>query len=445
MSKANEPLYNLSLVKSNDMISAKYKATLLENQVMAIALTRIEVNEKDKEHPLVARLYPRELKKLVSDDRHIYRDLKDLAKTITGHTMFLEDGKGNFKAFSVVPNAIYKDGVFSIIFNSELKEHILGLEKNYTTLELSVMTDFERNSSFRIYELLKKDLYKSKPDVNDGRVDVQYNLSEFRFMIGLANGDDPIVAKVMARQGQNIDWDAVYAKLPKDSKKYDPWYEVQRNVLRPAQKELKEKSDIRFEYEGLKNGKKTAEILFHIYPNKPSMTVISKTKVIEREQLNRQLEIPYDLEQFAPLYDEFIGHNELTKEDIDLLLVKADYDSKKVIAAIDLADEQPHVYNYMGFLIRAIEEGYSQTFTINGDAEKGAGFVQFKEAYREGKRTGDIQKAAWERIQKNDDFQEFEAMIIENGLTIEQLVSIYTLDEVIKFYSDWKFGRPLNF
>ena len=36
-------------------------------------------------------------------------------------------------------------------------------------------------------------------------------------------------------------------------------------------------------------------------------------------------------------------------------------------------------------------------------------------------------------------------MIIENGLTIEQLVSIYTLDEVIKFYSDWKFGRPLNF
>ena len=135
----------------------------------------------------------------------------------------------------------------------------------------------------------------------------------------------------------------------------------------------------------------------------------------------------------------------MTKEDIDLLLVKADYDSKKVIAAIDLADEQPHVYNYMGFLIRAIEEGYSQTFTINGDAEKGAGFVQFKEAYREGKRTGDIQKAAWERIQKNDDFQEFEAMIIENGLTIEQLVSIYTLDEVIKFYSDWKFGRQLNF
>ena len=44
-------------------------------------------------------------------------------------------------------------------------------------------------------------------------------------MIGLANGDDPVVSKVMARQGQNIDWNAVYDKLPKDSKKYDKWYE----------------------------------------------------------------------------------------------------------------------------------------------------------------------------------------------------------------------------
>ena len=151
------------------------------------------------------------------------------------------------------------------------------------------------------------------------------------------------------------------------------------------------------------------------------------------------------MEQFAPLYDEFIGHNDLTKEDIDLLLVKSDFDAKKVRDAIYLADEQRYIANYMGWLIRCIEDGYTHIETLDGDAEKGARFVKFKEEYREGKRTGDIQRAAWERIQKNDDFQDFEAMITENGLTIEQLVSIYTLDEVIKFYSDWKFGRPLNF
>ena len=135
---ANEPLNSLSLRKSNDFISAKYKSTLLENQVMAIALTKIEVDAKDKDAPLQAKLYPGDLKKLVSDPAHIYRDLKKLAKTITGHTMFLEDGKGNFKAFSVVPNADYIDGVFIIKFNNELRDHVLGLTSSYTNLELAI-------------------------------------------------------------------------------------------------------------------------------------------------------------------------------------------------------------------------------------------------------------------------------------------------------------------
>ena len=201
---SNEPLANLSVRKSNDFISAKYKSTLLENQIMAIALTRIEVNASDREAPMEAKLYPGELKKLVSDPAHIYRDLKKLAKSITGHTMFLEDGKGNFKAFSVVPNADYIDGVFIIKFNNELRDHVLGLEKNYTSLELSVMTDFKKNSSFRLYEVLKKEAYKI-PKKEGAFAQVEYNISELRFIIGLANSDDQGVKNAMANMGRQYD------------------------------------------------------------------------------------------------------------------------------------------------------------------------------------------------------------------------------------------------
>ncbi len=444
-SKTNEPIYNLSFVKSNEMISAKYKSTLLENQVMAIALTRIEINTADKDLPLEAKLYPREIKKLVSDPKHIYRDLKDLSKTITGHTMFLEDGKGNFKAFSVVPNATYKDGVFTIKFNNELKEHILGLERNFTTLELSVMTDFSKNSAFRIYELLKKDLYKSKPDVNGGRVDVVYNLSEFRFMIGLANGDNPKVAKEMSKMGKNIDWDKLYDKLDKTDKKYDDWYELQRNVLKKAQKELEDKSDIRFEFKGNKRGKRMAEIEFHIYKNKPSVSVITKKKQIERDDAFRQLEMPYDLEQYKPLYDKYIGHNELTKEDIDMLLKKAEYDPKKVSDAIELADKQKYINNYMGWIIKCILENYGSTEVMEGSAEDATFYNEVKKNYEASKKSGDIQRAAWNRIQQKEDFQDFSDMLENNGITVEQLVSIYKLDEVLQMYADWKVGRPIQF
>ena len=229
-----EPIENLSFQKSNSLVSAKYKSSLVENQIMAIALTRIEVNAVDINAPIEAKLYPGELKRLIGDPTNIYKTLKKVSKTMTGHTMFMEDGKGNFKAFAVVNNAEYIDGVFTVEFNKNLREHILGLEKNYTSYELAVLTRFKKNSSFRLYELLKSHIYKSRMSVNGGRVDVEYNISELRFMIGLANGDDPGVKNAMAAMGNNIDWDVLYEKLDKKDRKYEAWADFQRYVVKPA-------------------------------------------------------------------------------------------------------------------------------------------------------------------------------------------------------------------
>jgi len=442
----NEPLQNLSLVKSNEMISAKYKSTLLENQVMAIALTRIEVNAKDKDSPLEARLYPGELKRLVSDPVHIYRDLKSLSQSITGHTMFLEDGNGNFKAFSVVPNAEYKDGVFIIKFNSELKEHILGLERNYTTLELSVMTDFTKNASFRIYELLKKDLYKSKPEINDGRVDVEYNISEFRFMIGLANGDDQGVKNEMARMSKNnINWDVLYQKLDKKDRKYEKWYDLAKYVIKPAQMELEEKSDIRFEYEGIRSGHSMNRIVFHIYKNKPAVEIIEKQKIFEKEEMNRQLELPKDLAQYKPLYDEFIDHNGLTTEDLDILIKKAEYNTERVRRAIELADEQEHINNYMGWIINCIKENYVQVEVIEGDAGKAETARAVERTIAENNKSESVQISVWERTKQREEFNDFVKEIELSGLSMEQLEEIYPANEKVQMFIDWKAGRQINF
>ncbi|MBQ7241185.1 MAG: replication initiation protein, partial [Firmicutes bacterium] len=265
-----EPLENLSLKKSNSLVSAKYKSTLVENQIMAVALTRIELNAADSNAPIEARLWPGELKRLIGEPSNIYKTLKKVSKTMTGHTMFLEDGKGNFKAFAVVNNADYVGGVFTVEFNKNLREHVLGLEKNYTSFELAVLTRFKKNSSFRIYELLKSHLYKSRRDVNNGRVDVEYNVSELRFMIGLANGDDQGVKNAMADMGSVINWDELYQKLDKKDRKYETWFDFQRYVIKPAQEELEEKSNLRFEYKGIREGRKMRRIRFAIYPNIPA-------------------------------------------------------------------------------------------------------------------------------------------------------------------------------
>ncbi len=440
---SNEPLANLSVRKSNDFISAKYKSTLLENQIMAIALTRIEVNASDREAPMEAKLYPGELKKLVSDPAHIYRDLKKLAKSITGHTMFLEDGKGNFKAFSVVPNADYIDGVFIIKFNNELRDHVLGLEKNYTSLELSVMTDFKKNSSFRLYEVLKKEAYKI-PKKEGAFAQVEYNISELRFIIGLANSDDQGVKNAMANMGNTINWDELFEKLDKKDKKYEEWRDFQRRILKPAQEELKEKSDIRFEYEGIREGRKTKRLLFTIYRNVPkNQEVISeRQKIIEANVAAfRQLEMPMDT--FPDLYGDFVGHNKLTKEDIDLLLKKADYQEERVRGAIAMADAQDSLTNYMGWLIRCIEKGYGQVETVAGSAQRADDIHEIREGMEKNKDI--IVARAWERTKSKEDYDEFIGMIEKNGLTEELLESIYPVSETLQMYADWKAGREIKF
>ncbi len=446
-----EPIQNLSLKKSNEMISAKYNSTLLENQVMAVALTRIEAKALNNNTILEATLYPGELKKLIGNPTHIYRTLKVVAKTMIGHTMFMEDQKGNFHAHAIVTDATYENGIFKVRFNENLRNHILGLERNYTTLELSVLTEFKKNSSFRIYELLKKEIYKSDPNKNGGRVDVEYPLSEFRFMIGLSNSDDQIIKNEMARMGNNVDWDILYNKLDKKERKYEAWSELARNVIVPAQEELAEKSNIRFTFEGIKSGRKISRILFSIYPNnatdrlqsKERQMIINENKArhdfnVEKNAPNRQLEIPRDLEKVSDLYDEFVGHNELTAEDIDVLVDAANYDKDLIREAIRQADEQPSINNYMGWIISCIKAGgYRKVDTINGSHDAAVAWKENKER----SNTPEVQKQVWEYTKTRDDFDEFLAYEEKHGTTLEMLDYYYSPHEALEEYLNWRMAK----
>lgn len=434
-----EPLNNLSLQKSNAFVSAKYKSSLVENQIMAIALTRIEVNAGNTDAPISARLYPSELKRLIGDPTNIYKTLKRVAKTMTGHTMFIEDGKGNFKAFAVVNNADYIDGTFTVEFNKNLREHILGLEKNYTSYELAVLTRFKKNSSFRLYELLKSHIYKSRASVNNGRVDLEYNISELRFMIGLANSDDQGVKNAMAAMGSHIDWDVLYEKLDKKDRKYETWFDFQRYVIKPAQQELLEKSNIRFEYEGIREGHKMGRIAFYIYPNKAKdVEIIDERKefIEEKAKEGRQHQLPRDLPEWVDFYDKYVGHNNLSPEDIDLLIQKASFNKQLIIEAIAAADKQPELNNYIGWIIAFIKNGgYKTTATVDGSVEKAEIITEI----REKAHSPETKARVWEMTKRKSDFADFLSyMESSKGITPDEIELCFEPGEAVAEYIEWK-------
>ncbi len=441
-SLSQEIANGVTLVKSNDLISSKYMATLTEDKIMIIALSKIEINASDKDYPLVAKLYPGELKKIISDEAHIYRDLKKMAKSIVGHTMFLEDGKGNFKAMSIVPSADYIDGVFTIKFNPDLKNHILGLEKNFTPLEKRVLIEVKSNASFRLYELLKKEAYKI-PDEEGAYTEVTYDISELRFIIGLANSDNEKVKAALGQSGKHVDWDAIYNLLEKKDRKYEKWSDLRLKVIQPAQKELEEKANIRFEFETIKKGRTTGIIKFRIYKNKPMMVQddTEKNKLLNFKALSdRQLEIPFDVD--PEFYMEFVDHNYLTKEDIDLLGIKAGGDFKKVRRAIEMADRQPFIKNYMGWIIKCIEEGYGEVEVAEGSAEDAKIIKELQNNLKENRN--EIAIKTWERIKTKEDFNEFIEVVESRGISFETLEITFTPEELAKAYTDFKANREIS-
>ena len=443
----HKPLERLAYTKSNQLVSAKFKSSLLENQLVAIALTRIEANARDEKPTLKARLYPGELKRLIGDPTHVYTRLKRVSKNMTGHSIVLEDGMGNFKAFAVVTNADYIDGILEITLNDELRPHILGLEKRFTTLDLSVMTSFRRDSSFRLYEIFKSHIYKSNSRINEGMVEIEYSIAELRFTIGLCNADDESIRALRIRMGADIDWDYLYEKLDERAKIYKRWSEFERNVLKPAQDELKELADIRFEYRPLREGRSMSRIRFYLYPNKPLTNVVDEKQAFlnERKRIGRQNELPRDLPQFEHVYTRFVGHNDLTAEDIDMLLKKASLDDSAVISAIELADKQAEINNYVGWLVRCIESGgYKQTGTLSGDNKAYETAKEVKEEYDSANKDN-VAVEVWARMKTFDAFKEFADYMYVNGVPIEALELTYTPKELVKMYTDYNTGKKVEF
>lgn len=431
--------------KSRNYCSSKYNASLIENKIMALATTKIESRLSEKDSPLIAKLYPGELKRLIGDPTNIYKTLKKVSKRMTGHVIFMEDGKGNFKAFSLVNSADYVDGVFTIEMNKNLRPHILELTGSFTVLELSVLCGLSSTASFRLYEWLKSFIYKSDPNVNDGKVEVECNIAELRFMIGLANADDPVVKQLMSTMGKNVDWDLLYKRTDKKSKKYEKWYDFKRYVLIPAQKEFIEKSNLRFDFEGIQTkGHAYTHIRFWVYKGEPTNPEIidEKRKYINYStRNNRQLEMPMDI--YPEVYEKFVGHNGISKEDLDVLMFEAQSNVSLVENAFAYVDSKKHTNNYMGYLVHYIQNGgYDEPIeTEYGSKEKAE---ETKEMMKEmnSRTEEEITKTAyavWETVKKREEFPLFERFIERNlGLPVSYLEDTWSIKELVQKFYDWK-------
>lgn len=375
--KENKDNYILenSFSKSNFLISAKFDSSILENQILALAITRMQY--KKNTDKLETSFYANELKSIFGKDyKSFYHSLKTTAAAMTGRVIGMVDAENeSFTFFSLVSKATYSDGIFTITFNREMKSYLTNLHDNFTKLKLNIMLSFNTVAAFRLYEYVKSCMYYTKDyaGIKDGKFTSTVNVYELRFMLGSANAEENDDVRSLLQGRAEPDYEKAISYCKKI--KYPRFTQFKENFIDKAVTEINnnELSDIYIE---------------EVTPNKYGNTYKTVTfKLFDKKYHKEQREEIIDVEahvedlpsnnltqaekaelEFQVRFDGTQKFGMLSGPDSVLLLETAGWDINKVKAAFDCLEgylKNNEVDNKMGFLLRAIQNGYSTEKIIN--------------------------------------------------------------------------------
>jgi plasmid replication initiation protein len=365
--------HNDTYSKGNLLITAKYRSSLLENKLLAIALANIQNSYEDDNGNLISELKASEIKKLMGDSSNsIYRHLEPIAQQMTGRTIGMKDPEREiFDYKSVVTHAHYENGTFTIEFNHLLKDQIIDIQNKYTVLNLPTMLLFKSVYSFRLYELLKSMSYipkGQKRNEEDKNWELKFQLSELKLELGVVNANSDRVQKILSNK-KHPNYDEAVKAAPEQV--FEQYRDFKRRVLDVAVSEINEKTEINVEYETLKSGRggKVNAIIFYVsYDN-----VAQKEEIVKTEEV---VEKPMDIDELLDeIYDILEGNFKL--KDVRKIAKEADYNLTSIKKAYKVYKKnEDNVENSVGFMIAAIKDGYESTAKKKKTKAKNT-FVEF--------------------------------------------------------------------
>lgn len=370
--------YDLSLLsgkqysKSNSLINAKGKSSLMAQKLFAIG---IQQAEEDSSGTLVSTIRGSDLRKIFGNTNgSFYDEIKSLVEPVKGRASLLDwrvvytdDTTKSLEAINVVTDCKFEDGIFNMSFNKKVKDQIWQLKSNYTVFALTETIPLKSIYSFRIFEMLKAEydrqewMAKKNGTYVPGETYIaDINLTDLKLKLGIIdpNASDQILRAV---KKNSPDYNQIenLAQGQKDSVKYKRFSDFRAATLDVAQKELKEKTSISFEYEQLKSGRggKTTAIRFFIRQNKkavedqPAAAKPVQSSISEAEKYT-----------VAFRAQTLLGTELFSMEDILAIIKAADYDIQKIETAhrIMLSTTSP-IENPTGWIIEAIRKNYNDT------------------------------------------------------------------------------------
>lgn len=222
--------------KSNAIIRAKWQPqTVWEPRLVALVAAQIKPTDKDFQ---IYKIPLADLMGVTTADEiggDHYSRLRDVAKRIVGSVICIEDPEQEgFTVYGIFSKCAYKNGVFSVRFDPDLKPHFLQLKEHFTRYNLLEFMLLPSVYSQRMFEILAS--WRDKPEVTLGLGDLQDRLD-------------------------------VTPSLRANFKDF------RKRVLEPAHKSITAKTSFTYEWEPVQKGRAVIAVRF----------VFSKKRVVEVE------------------------------------------------------------------------------------------------------------------------------------------------------------------
>ena len=187
-----------------------------------------------------------------------YTEIPKLTKELMKKVFEIQEGNAILQV-AWLSSARYEkgSGVVTLKFSPDLKPYMLKLKEKFTQYQLANILSMRSKYSPRIYEILKCNEFKKQSHI-------EIEVEELR-------------------------------KLLKADNIYPLYADFKRKIIIQTQKELRKISDINFDFEEIKTGRKVTSLKFYIHPNKDKAHKNnSASDEIAATVSNYQEEIPMD-------------------------------------------------------------------------------------------------------------------------------------------------------
>lgn len=308
------------IVKDNKLIEANYSLSTLQQKVLLKAISIIEPGDTKHIYKFSIMDFAESVD--LRGSKTIYKQMATICDQLTDlKKFFIKKKDGGIAYINWVASAEYipKEAVVEVEFSQKLMPYLVELKEQFTSYYLANVMALKSSYSIRLFELLKQYEPLKKRIID---------LEQLRRQVGTTVED----------QAGNI--------IKED---YPLYGHFKSRVLLTAQKELKQKTDIYFDFTEIKEGRKVVAIEFEIKENTKNKKKIQNA--IDYEQLSLDI---------ITLQEEF---KKKTKIDIkyellDRLVKEKGFD--KVKYYIDNWDKFKHqsIKNVLGFFVVAVTQEF---------------------------------------------------------------------------------------